>query len=486
VSPHPEPAPWWPRALQALSAAAGGLFAAAATPSSAGGSVRPALLGAAVALALLAPRRPRAWHALAAWALAAAGAAASAAVPFPVAVRLCACGAAAAGLVAALALAARRPVRAAALGMTGASVLVVDAALGLRLSAEGEGPFALTAAAALVRVLLLGAAAFLAFRRAGAVEDGALETIAEYLAGRDRLPARAALPEEVRALAEAAEAVKARLGRERDRAHDTRRRLADVAARLRRESDLLQAGAADQVGSLSETSATAEQLMRSTGTVSDRVRQVAVVAEASLSSAQGGLGTARAFNETIGTLRDACSSVADHVIALRGTVQRIAGHLDAIFRATSKADVLALSAELEASKATGGEDLRFFTVADQMREMGEAVTRSMAEIGPLLEEIRQAVRATARATDLGVSATARGFGLSSLLAERLSTIADLSAVTVEAVKEVSVMTDRQMKEAAELERALSRLSGATQARTSAAAPMVASGRILESLASAAR
>lgn len=477
---------WGPRALQGLGALGGGLFAAAATPSAAGGAAAPALLALGVALLLAVPGRPRAWHAVLAWALAAVGGAIWAAVPLPAAVRLFTCGLAGAALVAALPLAPRRPLRAGLLGAIGASVLVLDAALGLRLSAEASGSFALTAVASLVRWMTLIAVAWLAYRRTEAIEEGALEAIAGYLAGRDRLPPLGELPEGVRALAETAETVKARLGRERDRAQDARRRLVDVAARLRRQSDLFQAGTVDQVGSLSETSATAEQLMVSATKVADRIRGVAHVAEASFTSAQSGLDTARAFNGTIGALRDACSSVADHVVALRGAVQRIAGHLDAIFRATSKADVLALSAELEASTAAGGEDLRFFTVADQMREMGEAVAMSMAEIAPLLEEIRQAVRATARATDLGVSATARGFGLSSLLAERLSTIADLSAVTVEAVKEVELMTGRQMKGTETLEQALASLSGATQARTSAAAPMVASGRLLEELASASR
>jgi methyl-accepting chemotaxis protein len=194
--------------------------------------------------------------------------------------------------------------------------------------------------------------------------------------------------------------------------------------------------------------------------------------------------TAQAFSGTVGALGEACRGVAVHLLNLRETVHRIAASLDGLFRATNKADVLALSAELEASKAEGGEggEARFASVATQMREMGEVVARSMEEIGPLLEEIRQAVQATARATDLGVSATSRGFALSNSLAQRLATIADMAEVTVVSVKEVGAMTEAQIQRTAELDRSLTRLAEATRSRTSASAPMVATGRTLEAIA----
>jgi methyl-accepting chemotaxis protein len=370
----------------------------------------------------------------------------------------------------------------AVLATAGAVVLVADGAVGPRLGAyAGHG--AAVALATVVRLLAVGFVSWLAFRRREVEEDELLARMASYLAGSGSLPSDA--PPPLDEIASAAGGIRQRIALERERASRARSRISEVALKVQRESDRYQSGAAEQVGSLSETSVTSEELLGSARRVSERVRDLSALAEASLASARGGVETAQAFSGTIGSLGEACRSVADHLLRLREAVHRIAASLDGLFRATNKADVLALSAELEASKVEGDEggEARFSSVGKQMREMGEAVSQSMEEIGPLLEEIRQAVQATARATDLGVSATSRGFALSSSLAERLGTIADMAAVTVESIKEVGSMTDLQIQRTSELDRSLTRLAEATRSRTSASAPMVATGRALEAIAS---
>jgi methyl-accepting chemotaxis protein len=372
----------------------------------------------------------------------------------------------------------RAPLRQALLASAGAVILVADGAVGPRLGPYG-GTGASIALATVVRLMAVGFLAWIAFRRREVDEDEALGRIASYLAGSLAEPAASspALDEIIRA----AHGIREHIASERTRSERARARISEVALKVQLESERYQSGAAEQVGSLSETSVTTEELLTSARQVSTRVREVAQVADASLQSARGGVETAQAFTGTIGSLGVACRLVASHILLLRETVHRIAASLDVLFRATSKADVLALSAELEASAAERSEE-RFSSVATQMRQMGEAVASSMAEIGPLLEEIRQAVRATARATDLGVSAISRGFALSTSLADRLATIADMAAVTVESVKEVASMTEAQIQRTAELDRSLTRLAEATRSRASASAPMVATGRALEAIA----
>jgi len=471
---------WGSRVSAAGAAFAAGLSAAAATPASLGGQTGPLVVSLLVTPVVLlgAPRR---WAPPLAWLLVCAVAAAPGWMQPLVAARLFVCGLAGSTLWMAFSM-RLTALKQTALAAVGSVLLVADGAIGPRLGAyAGHG--ASVVLATTVRLLAVGFLTWLAFRRREAEEDEALARIASFLAGGGPPPAD--LPAPLDQIAAAAAGIRERIAFERDRASRARFRISEVALKVRRESDRYQSGAAEQVGSLSETSVTSEQLLGSARRVSDRVRDLSAVAEASLTSARGGVQTAQAFSGTIGSLGEACRSVADHLLKLREAVHRIASHLDGLFRATNKADVLALSAELEASKAEGDEggEARFSSVGKQMREMGEAVTRSMEEIGPLLEEIRQAVQATARATDLGVSATSRGFALSSSLAERLGTIADMAAVTVESVKEVSVMTDLQIQRTAELDRSLTRLAEATRSRTSASAPMVATGRALEAIAS---
>jgi methyl-accepting chemotaxis protein len=471
---------WGARASAAFAAFAAGLSAAAATPASLGGQTGPLAVSLLVVFPVLlgAPRR---WAPPLAWVVICAAAAAPGWLQPIVAARLVLCGLA--GSVLWVAFSTRlSPLKQTALAAVGSVALVVDGAIGPRLGVyAGHG--ASVALATSVRLLVMGSLAWLSFRRREVEEDEALARIASYLSGRGAPPSDAPAP--LDQLASAAAGIRQRIALERERASRARSRISEVALKVQRESDRYQSGAAEQVGSLSETSVTSEQLLGSARRVSDRVRELSEVAEASLVSARGGVQTAQAFSGTVGSLGEACRSVADHLLKLREAVHRIAASLDGLFRATNKADVLALSAELEASKAEGDEggEARFASVGKQMREMGEAVQRSMEEIGPLLEEIRQAVQTTARATDLGVSATSRGYALSSSLAERLGTIADMAAVTVESVKEVTSMTDLQIQRTAELDRTLTRLAEATRSRTSASAPMVATGRALEAIAS---
>lgn len=470
---------WDSRVSAAGAALAAGLSAAAATPASMGGQTGPLVVSLLVVppILLAAPRR---WAPPLAWLLVCAAGAAPGWLRPVVAARLLLCGLA--GSILWMSFSMRlSALKQTALAAVGSALLVADGAIGPRLGAyAGHG--AAVALATSVRLLVVGFLSWLAFRRREVEEDEALARIASYLAGGGVRPGD--LPAPLEQIAAAAAGIRQRVAYERERASRARSRISEVAHKVQRESDRYQSGAAEQVGSLSETSVTSEQLLGSARRVSDRVRDLSSVAEASLASARGGVQTAQAFSGTIGSLGEACRAVADHLLRLREAVHRIAASLDSLFRATNKADVLALSAELEASKAEGddGGEARFSSVGKQMREMGEAVTRSMEEIQPLLEEIRQAVQATARATDLGVSATSRGFALSSSLAERLGTIADMAAVTVESVKEVTSMTDLQIQRTTELDRTLTRLAEATRSRTSASAPMVATGRALEAIA----
>jgi len=470
---------WGSRVSAAGAAFAAGLSAAAATPASMGGQTGP-LVASLLVVPLILLTAPRRWAPPLSWLLVCAAAAASGWLEPPVAARLLVCGMA--GSVLWMSFSMRlSPMKQAALAAVGSVLLVADGAIGPRLGVyAGHG--AVVALATMVRLMAVGFLTWLAFRRREVEEDEALARIASYLTGGGPPPGD--LPAPMDRIASAAAGIRQRIAIERERASRARSRICEVALKVQRESDRYQSGAAEQVGSLSETSITSEQLLGSARRVSDRVRDLSSVAEASLASARGGVQTAQAFSGTVGSLSEACRAVADHLLRLRESVHRIAASLNELFRATNKADVLALSAELEASKAEGddGGEARFSSVGKQMREMGEAVARSMEEIHPLLEEIRQAVQATARATDLGVSATSRGFSLSSSLAERLGTIADMAAVTVESIKEVSSMTDLQIQRTAELDRTLTRLAEATRSRTSASAPMVATGRALEAIA----
>ena len=459
---------------------AGGLSAAVATSGSLKGQAVCFLVALAAAPLVGLSAAWRRWLSPLVWVAACAAVAGLGWLPPLVGVRLAVCGLG--GIAIWLAAVLRRPPPVQALLATlGAAVLVADGSIGPRLG-QGEFAGAAVALATMVRLAMSGFLVGLAFRR-GEEEDEAMARIAALLARPTPAPDPGAVPSSLREIASAVAGIRERLAQERDRASGVRDRISEVAQRVMKEGARFQSGAAEQVGSLSETSVTSEELLESSRQVGDRVREVALVADASLESARGGVQAAQAFSGTVGALGEACRTVADRMFHLRESVQRLATALGALFRATSKADMLALSAELEASKAEGGE-ARFLSVATQMRQLGEVVTRSMEEIGPVLQEIRQVARATARATDLGVSATSRGFSLSSSLAERLAAIAGMAAATVESIQEIAPLVELQIHRTVELDQSLTRLADATRSRAAASTPMLAAGRALQDITGA--
>jgi len=241
-----------------------------------------------------------------------------------------------------------------------------------------------------------------------------------------------------------------------------------------------EAGAADQTGALSQTSATTEELARSAKQIAQNASDVSRQAQAMLDSAQHGKRSAGAFYASILRVREGNQAIADSVVRLNKRVQQVGRIVEFIDGIADKSDLLALNAELEGTKA-GDVGRGFSLVAAEMRRLSESVMASTREINRLIEEIRDATNAAVMATEAGVKATDAGSALARQVTESLDRIVDFANQTSDAVKAITLATHQQQAGTDQLATAMSDILRSTQNALGATAQMSSANADLSTL-----
>ncbi len=241
-----------------------------------------------------------------------------------------------------------------------------------------------------------------------------------------------------------------------------------------------EAGAADQTGALSQTSATTEELARSARQIAQNASDVSRLAQQMLDAAQGGKRSAGDFYASILRVREGNQAIADSVVRLNKRVQQVGRIVEFIDGIADKSDLLALNAELEGTKA--GEVGRGFSlVAAEMRRLSESVMQSTREINRLIEEIRDATNAAVMATEAGVKATDAGSALARQVTEALDRIVAFANQTTDAVKAITLATHQQQSGTDQLASAMNDILRSTQNALGATAQMSSANADLSAL-----
>jgi methyl-accepting chemotaxis protein len=226
-------------------------------------------------------------------------------------------------------------------------------------------------------------------------------------------------------------------------------------------SSKYESGAADQASSLNETSATTEELAQSARQISHNAGSVSELAQKTLDAARAGQDSATAFISAVDRMKHDNNSIAEAVTRLQKRVQQIGRIVEFINAVADRSDLLALSAELEGTKA--GDVGRGFTlVAAEMRRLAENVIESTNEIEELIGEIREATLATVGATGRGMEHTESGTSLAGAVREALQSVVALAQSTSDSVRAISLATQQQQTSTDQLAEAMADILGITQ------------------------
>ncbi len=240
-------------------------------------------------------------------------------------------------------------------------------------------------------------------------------------------------------------------------------------------------GAAEQATSLNQTSATTEELARSAAQIAANATSVAEIASLTLTAAVEGQGSAQVFAVSMERMHQDNEAINESVLKLSKRVQQIGRIVEFINAVADKSDLLALNAELEGTKA-GEVGRGFQLVASEMRRLAENVIESTKEIEGLIEEIREATRATVQATEAGMDTTVSSAEVAGNIIESLTRIVEMAELTSTAVKSISLATQQQQSGTDQLADAMADILKVTQTSQGATRQVTSANQDLVSLA----
>lgn len=246
-------------------------------------------------------------------------------------------------------------------------------------------------------------------------------------------------------------------------------KIVDVGLQVRSASETLQqtsirseATATEQAAALNETSATTEELARSARKIAKNAGAVEDLAKKTLAAAEQGRIDSTAFQAAVDRMKQDNKSIAGAVDRLQRRVQQIGRIVELINTVADRSDLLALSAELEGSRA-GEVGRGFALVGSEMRRLAENVLESTSEVEELIAEIREATVRTAEATETGSRLTQHGMSLAADVTGSLTRVAELAQDTATRVRTITLSTQQQQSGTDQLAESMGEILRATKA-----------------------
>jgi methyl-accepting chemotaxis protein len=176
----------------------------------------------------------------------------------------------------------------------------------------------------------------------------------------------------------------------------------ESAAKLSTVSEQLAAATFEQTTAATATSASMEELSRSSAAVAETVERVASQA----AETQTNLELAQTDLRASG----------DRTLALAGRVNEIEGILELINDIADQTNLLALNAAIEAARA-GDAGRGFAVVADEVRRLAERSKAAAAQIAKLVEGAQSESTETVMALEKGVKQMERGLAMMRAMTE---------------------------------------------------------------------
>lgn len=242
---------------------------------------------------------------------------------------------------------------------------------------------------------------------------------------------------------------------------EAERQLALATDSLQRTSTQSEQSVERQAAALHQTSATTEELARSARQIAQSAASVQELAHRTLAAAEAGKHDASAFQSAVDRMRHDNRSIAAAVDRLQRRVLQIGRIVELINTVADRSDLLALSAELEGTRA-GEVGRGFALVGAEMRSLAENVLESTAEVEELIAEIRDATLKTAEATERANTLTTHGTGLADAVTQSLGDVARLALETSTEVRTISLATQQQQSSTDQLAEAMSDTLSGTQ------------------------
>lgn len=198
-----------------------------------------------------------------------------------------------------------------------------------------------------------------------------------------------------------------------------------------------------QQESLASATQEMESLANTTEEIAASSNQVADLAERTAETGRDGRQRAQSAVDAIETLEEERAAVVAEFEALEAEVAQIDDLTDRIATVAQQTNVLALNANIEASRSDPGSDGGFGAVAEEITTLSEDAKAAAEEIGNRVEEIQAQTDRSAREVAATSEEIERVSRMVEDAADSLEDIATYAAETNDGVQEISAATQQQ-------------------------------------------
>lgn len=201
-------------------------------------------------------------------------------------------------------------------------------------------------------------------------------------------------------------------------------------------------GASEQATAIQEAFTTSKEIAVTSKEIANNAVSVTGVADNANSACKEGNQRVTTAIEGMEDVKKQVSSLADKMLELGKSNQKIGKVVDIIDEISERTNLLALNAAIEAAGA-GSAGKRFGIVASEIRRLAEKTVEATLQIKTLINAMQEVTNATIMSTEQAIHAVGESFNLVQNVGVALGNISDLVQRTSKAAKEISFSTQQQ-------------------------------------------
>ena len=221
-----------------------------------------------------------------------------------------------------------------------------------------------------------------------------------------------------------------------------------------------------QASSVSETSASIDQMVASIQRVADTAKVLLDISNRSREEVHSGITTMEKATDGLNRINTTINSSGEIIGALGQRADDIGKIIEVIDDLAEQTNLLALNAAIEAARA-GEHGLGFAVVADEVRKLAEKSAQSTKEISELIQSIQKEARKAVENMDRSTSIVNEGLELGSELNSALKKISNVVTEVYKFAQEIGGATTEQSHGSSQIAKATGRLTEITQEINSA-------------------
>jgi methyl-accepting chemotaxis protein len=221
-----------------------------------------------------------------------------------------------------------------------------------------------------------------------------------------------------------------------------------------------------QASSVSETSASIDQMVTSIQRVADTAKVLLDISNRSREEVHSGIGTMEKVADGLNRINTTTRSSGEIIDSLGTRADDIGKIVEVIDDLAEQTNLLALNAAIEAARA-GEHGLGFAVVADEVRKLAEKSAQSTKEISELIESIQKEARKAVENMEKSTTIVNEGLNLGQELNAALRKISNVVTEVYKFAQEIGAATNEQSHGSSQIARATTRLNEITHEINSA-------------------